>query len=240
MKLAAIGFIVSVFLGSPAIASDDLSERPLFLDRTFLPDSFEEGDDVQVIVSGLLKDTCQTAKQAQIERIDSQFFVNIQSESLGCFCLPMETPFFKVIKLGKLPVGDYWVQVNDLSLVRHIQVERSPASTLDLAYVTSVKLNGNELVIKGKHFDSGVYIESVDVTVQLDGTIVVNPILGERKGLKMPVTVAFEERVDLNKYLVPNFNHLVHVRGQKGKTFNVMFGVFSDPKIKTVKKTTAE
>lgn len=237
MKLAALSFIFSAFMSNAALATDDISETPLVLDRTFSPDSFVEGDDVQVVVSGFLKDTCQTIKDAQVERVDSDFFINVRGESVGCFCLPMEAPFFKAVKLGKLPVGDYWVQVNGLSLVRHIQVERAPARIVDLAYVTSVKLFMNELIVRGKFFDSGEYVESMDVDVQLDGSIVVTPILGERKGLKMPVTVSFEERVDLTPYLVPNFNHLVHVRGQKGRTFNVMIGVFSSPKIKTVRKT---
>jgi len=217
-----------------AAASSQDNPRSLPLTWTFIPENIEEHDDVQVVVSGVLPNTCLIPKQVKIERLQRQFYLDVEAKNEGCFCLPVEAPFFKVVNLGKLPAGSYWVQAGDLSLVREIRVEPSSTTSEDsLAYITSAKMIGDELLIRGKHFNTSEHIESVNIERQLDGTIVVSPVIGERKGLKNFVTRSFQKRIDLSEYIQPNFNHLVHIKSSQNRTFNVMVGVFNDPKIST-------
>jgi hypothetical protein len=233
MRLAVTILSALTFNFAVANVNEDPSKVPsLPLTNTFVLDVFKENQEVEFVVTGILTNTCISPRRANIELIQRQFFVEIEGKETGCFCLPVETPFFKVIKLGKLAAGSYWVKAGDLSLVREIRVEPSTANQEDLAYVTSAKLIGNELLIRGKYFDSASYIESFLIERQLDATILVKPVLAERKGLKNFVTRTFEERVDLTEYVTPNFNHLVHIRAQN-KSLNLMMGVFNDPKIRT-------
>lgn len=212
---------ILAFMSSVAFAQ--VTVEPLQLDRVFIPQGFDDNDNVQVVVTGTLTDTCWTVGESRTSRQEDQISLEVDGVRKGCFCIPVEVPFHKVVDLGTLRSGDYSVRIS--SETYKLGITHAPTPTQDsrlYANVLSGHVEGTTLTLKGLHPDKSFYIKEISVSKQEDGTIVVLPVVLQRPIIRDFVTVPFSQKIDIRKYVEMGETHLIHIRSMNGTSVNLV------------------
>jgi hypothetical protein len=215
--------VLFAFMSQVALAQN--ITNTLQIDRVFIPNGFDDNDNVQVVVQGTLNDTCWKVGESQTHRNGHEISVSVQGVQVGCFCIPVEVPYYKVIDLGKLRAGNYMVRIGDQKMIHQLTVDRAPTPTQDshlYANVMSAYFDGSRLVLKGIHPDRSFYIKQIVVRQQSDGTIVVLPLVARHPIIRDFVTVPFTEIVDLHEHIEIQNTYLIHVRSMNGNAVNLV------------------
>lgn len=226
MKFGVIGLF---FISSLAFSQNqEIIEpviEPLNIERVFVPEGFDDNDKVQVAVTGILTDTCWAVGDTKLTRNGSHISVGVDGIRQGCFCIPVQVPFHRVIDLGVLPAGNYWMSFNDKKILHRFSVSRATTSSPDsilYANVLSAHTNGTQLVIKGVHPDRSFYIKQISVSKQPDGTIVILPQVAQQPIIRESVTVPFTQEIDLSAHVEPEQISLIHIRSMNGNAVNLV------------------
>lgn len=217
-----IFFLFFAFMAS-SLASAQVTTEPLQIDRVFIPQGFDDNDNVQVVVTGTLKDTCWKVGESRFTKQENQISLEVEGNRKGCFCIPVEVPFHEVIDLGNLGSGRYDINIG--SEIYRLSVTRSPTPSQDsrlYANVLSGYMTGDLLTLKGLHPDKSFYIKEIVISKQEDGTIVVMPIATRRPIIRDFVTVPFTQNLDLSPYIDVDQTHLIHVRSMNGNAINLV------------------
>ncbi len=219
--------------------------------EAFVPSrGYDSNDTVEVVVDGILPNSCWTLGETFVKRLSAQKFLIRQYAHRKSIklctgmdaILPMawrlEVPFNHIVRLGRLKVGMYEIQAGgeEAAPTKRLEVARAVTDSQDdLPYVPVSSMIAPEFVGAG---------ELVKVT--LSGRIgskclsIVEPITATRTGDVIVLTptlellgpecdeispYTFERTVSLGR--LPPGRYLVHARSANGQSFNRLVTVFA-------------
>lgn len=216
-RLALTYFFLHLFLSSSALAST--------IEQVFIPQGFDDNDNVQIVVEGFLPSTCQRVSGTSVKKeSEYEISVDVSYGETNKVCLPVTIPFYRVVDLGTLKSGVYPVRVGDQKMYHELKVGKSTSGQKDeilYANVTSGYVKNQTLTLKGIHPDSTFYVDNTKVTVQ-NNVIEILPIAKTTVDIGIFVTVPFEMSVDLSKMVKTGGTYLIHVRSLNGNALNLV------------------
>jgi hypothetical protein len=195
------------------------------IEQVFIPQGFDDNDNVQIVVQGQLPSTCWQVTGVDVKKeSDFDFSVEVISTRANRICVPVAIPFHRVVDLGTLNSGEYIVRAGYEKMPRYLRVAKSTSGQKDermYANITAGYVKDQTLTLKGLHPDSTFKMEETQVTVH-DKVIEVLPIAQSSRGSGLFVTIPFDTTVDLSKIVKTGETYLIHVRSLNGNALNLV------------------
>lgn len=228
--------LILSFVSICAFAQIGPHPRPVTLkmSHVYIPKSFDDNDNVQVVFEGNLPSTCYRFRTAISYVEENTVFVRAAGhEYPGIPCLPTDETFFSIADLGPLKSGDYQViaftdDENTTEPVGSLHIGPSKGVEPDdffYAPIHSVdvlvdKFTGTtSLELRGIYTDSCHVLMDVKINIHSD-VIEVLPIT-EVIGTKC-TSVQRNFRVELPMTNLPVGRYLFHVRSYGGSAMNLI------------------
>lgn len=241
MKKCLVGFLGFLSVGFSAIAFADGPQLvPAPVEKVFVPQGFDDNDNVEVIMHGHFPDSCYKTGPATVtEDIEAkQIKITVSSYRYSdTNCMKMIVPFIQSVKLGTLPTAQYKVIVSaknrlepsDLSVgVRNAETPDDYLyAPVEDAYIdVDDARTEHYLVLMGSYphtFVGCVMLDEVRTNLTDDGIFVVQPIMKfyetseecKARGWKP----RFNYREKISSALTAG-DKLLHVRVLNGNSFN--------------------
>jgi hypothetical protein len=228
-----------VALASPFALADGSFPAPELIpmasDALFAPPGFDSNDTAQIVVHGILPNTCYKAAAPEFTVDKDQKTITVTPQAYtysGCWCAPVTSTFTRTLDLGILPVGDYRVLERDtLGKVRsETSLPVAPAVTSaadDFLYApvatAVVRRTGadNELVMSGSFSADCMEIQDVKVMNRRPHIIEVLPMAAYKTGSTCKTAAQpFEVRAKLPA--VEPGNTLVYIRSLNGQSISLV------------------
>jgi hypothetical protein len=120
-SLAALVLLISSSaFSNPIPVESRLESKPqsiLLIPRnTFIPSGFDDNDNVELIVSGYLPNTCYRAGSATVQVDQKRKKIFLQNTAFfysDCWCAQVTVPYMHTVNLGILNAGQYQVYAQD-------------------------------------------------------------------------------------------------------------------------------
>ncbi len=199
------------------------------IQRTFVPQGFDDNDNAQVIVTGAYPNSCYHVGHTQywIDRQAKKIDIEVTTyKTNNEFCLQVYVPFQQEISVGVLDKGDYTVTVNqDNRNARPMVVRDSPTVTPDshiYAPVSQIIRTGpREFMLRGTFHSSCLNMESVKLNYEAGEVIAVLPMATyDSNCFETGQAHAWESRFRVRNELAGDF--LMHVRSLNGDSLNTV------------------
>ncbi|MBC7661189.1 MAG: hypothetical protein H7249_15940 [Chitinophagaceae bacterium] len=207
------------------------------VDSIFIPNGFDDNDNVEIVVKGNFPDTCYQVGKISAAIDAKTRIVTVSASSLrypGVLCIKTITPFIQSVKLGALATGDYQaVYADNKNVSSSFKVEsRKTESADDYLYATvenaSIDVNtenGKQSLRLQGHFPyffvGCMAIKEVRITRSPSDVLVVLPIaeiVNTEICEKQPADHSFEYTSELPESFVGE--GLLHVRTLDGMSLN--------------------
>ena len=239
--------LLAVCLSSPALA---LVQIPI--SEVFIPGGYDDNDNVEVVVDGVLPNACYQLAHTQVYQSGNTFQliqyaeVRTVADCKNQDSLPSKldwpTSYSAVVNLGVLSAGRYDVayaqsktgglELESLQVVTATtnEVDDKTYAPISRAFVPEViyQTNNVQVVLSGV---LGTLCLEVDQNIEIrrnDNVIVILPTLKERPGLECSRSSRPIEIVQSLGNLAPG-RYLLHVRSTVGKAVNRTFTVIEPP-----------
>jgi hypothetical protein len=213
-------------------------EVPASIDKIFIPQGFDDNDNVEIVLHGNFPNTCYQVGNAEAKINPEARTVTVSATSFkypGAFCIQSITPFIQTVKLGIIPEGDYQVVYSKDQQVRSsLQVTRrkteSPDdylyATVENAYIDVNAQSGKQALKLQGHFPyfyvGCMVLKEVRVLKNPADVLVVQPVaeIVEDEALcaNQPDDRAFEYTSGLAEPF--RGEGLLHVRTLHGNSLN--------------------
>lgn len=204
--------------------------------RIFVPNGFDDNDQVEVVTDGYLPDTCYRLRPTVVVVDVSTKKISIQPKAdiFEGVCLDVTVPFTTVVPIATgVPSGTYEIAAYDGSLKQSLFVAPAPTTTPDQytyapvekVSVKNTALGAHTAILSGRYTNTCSVTETIKVTVT-GQTLQVLPIMKqlEKDPMGNPCAAqerAFEEKVTLPKLATGRY--LLHVRSLNGNSVNEVF-----------------
>jgi hypothetical protein len=211
------------------------------LDKVFVPKGFDSNDNVEIVASGELPNTCYLRPFGEVKSIENKIIIDLKAYQVvgnDVNCIQAIVPYMISVSLGQLAEGRYEIIVNGGTSSEKnsaIFVERPSSSSLNnftYANVTNVKktlLNDREILIEGYHPSSCMEIDRVEIiTNENQDAYSVLPIIKQVLPICDQMIKPFSYTIQLPP--AHRDQQLVHVRKIDGWAFNYIIKVLSVPK----------
>lgn len=201
-------------------------------DNVFVPKGFDSNDNVEVVVTGVLPNTCYRRPTGEAKISGNQVSIDVKATKLDdkdTICIMALIPYMVTVPLGQMPEGQYDVKVNpdsDSVKFSSLAVERPNSNSIDnysYANVTSVtKLPGkNTVLVEGLHPSSCMEIAKVETTINQKGdTVAILPIIHQANEICDTRVKPFRFTMDLPA--TDKENIVAHVRTISGNALNFL------------------
>ncbi|MBP6218096.1 MAG: hypothetical protein KA436_05885 [Oligoflexales bacterium] len=239
LALVSVGLVSSTsFAEAPRVISADP-----YVNDIFIPNGFDDNDNIEFVLAGFLPDTCYRAGQARYSLDEARKVISIEATAFDYthsdrVCLQVLTPFMFKVGVGLLEIGDYAVTLksSDGSSQRvetlHVakSTSRAPDDFLYAPVVNaSAKQLGSEKIkidLEGTYpsmFRGCMVMKEVKTITDQSGIVVVQPIaevvddnrcLDQQKDFKVSTETAFKIEGST----------LLHVRVSNGLSVNRVLG----------------
>ena len=229
-KKIVLAFSLASFF-SPLIALADVIEVPSPVEKVFVPNGFDDNDNVEVILHGYYRNSCYKVGKIS-SKIDTQkHLINVTATSYkvrGVACLYMMVPFMQTHKFGLLDSGKYTVIVNNNDKTANFTVKNRVSETMDDYFYAPVasadfktdELDGAQSIdIRGEYplmLHGCAVLEEVRVLRDSPDTVVVLPIMNIHED--GPCDLVFKKTINLDKHF--EGEGLLHIRSLNGNSFN--------------------
>lgn len=236
-----IAFVIPVLAAMLAIESkaqpgisDQPEKIPVLYNTVYIPDGFDNNDNVQIVGEGLFSNTCYRPAQTTASVDEEQKIITLHPTGYhySGMCAQVVFPWHQVADVGLLKAGTYKVVQNGdkeaLGQVT-IRVSRNPGPD-DYLYapISQVYLKDHEgtstVTVSGVFSNSCLRVTELRVEVQ-SKVIVVQPIteLQSRPDC-VDGSFPFEQNVSFGS---PHpGRYLLHVRSLNGKAFNNLVDIY--------------
>ncbi len=198
----------------------------------FMPPGFDDNDNAQLILHGMLPNTCYKAAQAKVEIDETQKRIVITPQAFfypGCWCLQVLVPFTQTVDLGVLQLGDYTVVELDergTGLTRGVlPVAPARSGAPDDFLYAPIKAarfdrTAQTLILSGQ-LSSCMRLKEVKVLARVPNLIEVLPIVEEDgSGNCSGASKDFEQGVSLPA--LETGTTLIHIRSLNGQSINLI------------------
>jgi hypothetical protein len=232
--LLALGLNTGVTLA----ADQNPVEVPAEIEKIFIPQGFDDNDNVEVVVHGNFPNTCYQVGNVEA-KVDAQArTVTVSATSFkypGKFCIQSITPFIQTVKLGLIPEGNYQVIYSKDEQVRNsLDVTRrkteSPDdylyATVENAYIDVNFETGKQALKMQGHFPfffiGCMVLKDVRVLKSSGDVLVVQPIAEIVTDEAVCDTQTADRSFDYTSGLTEPFQGegLLHVRTLNGTSLN--------------------
>lgn len=253
MKTKLLGLLSGLTLFSSMAIADDVVIPPLVVpisvDKVFVPNGFDDNDNVEVIVHGHFKNSCYRAGTALGIVDDLSKTVEISVKALYYSdenCLQMTIPFTHSVKLGMLPVGTYTasaLNATESQPVTFTVVKAPKSSADDYLYAPvdhvdvltdTTEASKKTLVLQGtfpKIAQGCMFLKEVKAFRSPEDVLVVLPISDVTYDATYcatrlsPTERRFHSTLDVGNQLISGAEMLVHVRVLNGMSLNKVIEV---------------
>ena len=227
---------VSIALGSGVQASSPLPKPErvvLHAKHFFMPPGFDNNDNAQLILNGMLPNTCYKSANAKVEVDETSKRIVVTPQAFfypGSWCLQVLVPYTQTVDLGVLQTGDYTVVEMDergAGLTRGtLPVAQARTSAPDDFLYAPIKAARIErqgasqnLILSGQ-LSSCMRIKELKVLARIPNLIEVLPIVEEDGTNCSGTPRSFEQMVSLPD-LEPGTT-LIHIRSLNGQSINLI------------------
>lgn len=243
---SAEGFERHAFARGPGIPDGSLRVEQAKVHYVFIPEGFDDNDDVELVIDGYLPTSCYKILDPLVSIDQDSYKIHIEPRSgwvdnPNIPCLEALVPYFVIVKLGVLPQGNYTVRVNqsDLAagadLIEKLTIRPAKSHSQDnvlYAPVDSVQIHRDEgghqfALLEGRLTNScmefkEIVLEDHGPTLNLLPKIRMRPGTGEKPCITQETF--YTKRVALPESLKAG-RHLLHVRSLNGSAINTLFYV---------------
>lgn len=201
-------------------------------DYVHVPKGFDSNDNVEVIVTGELPNTCYRRPYGEVKVINQSISIDVKATKIidkNTICIEAIVPFMLSVPVGQLDEGSYRIAVNpgtESEKDSELSIEQANSRGIDnftYANVTSIKQipNTSYINIEGYHPSSCMDIERVEVVAnQNHDTYSVMPIIKQTKTVCDRMIKPFSYHLEL-----PSLNPqetLLHIRKIDGSALNFL------------------
>lgn len=200
------------------------------LEKVFVPKGFDSNDNVEIVISGELPNTCYLRPFGDVKTVDNKIIIDLKAYQLvgdDANCIQAIVPYMISVSLGQLAEGRYEIVVNETTPSEKnsaIVVDRPNSASLNnftYANVTGVKkhINDREILIEGYHPSSCMEIDRVEIiTNENQDAYSVLPIIKQVQAICDRMIKPFSHTIQLPP--AHREQELVHVRKIDGWGFN--------------------
>ncbi len=244
MKHLSLALSLGV-LASPSLfaAEGDPLEVKASVSKIYIPQGFDDNDNVEVILRGAFPDTCHRVgkSSAVVDKLTKT--VSVQASAFkypGKACTQSIMPFIETVKLGVLPEGTYQLSYGEKEsqINASFSVERRKTESPDdflYATVENASLDVNPesgkqaLKLRGQFpffFIGCMVMKEVRTTLDSNNILVVLPIaelVNDETCQSQPADRSFEYTAGLSAPV--QGEGLVHVRTLNGNSVNNLIDV---------------
>ncbi len=220
-------FIQSFLLATAAFSlTETVTIRPT---QVHVPMGFDSNDNAEIIVTGLMRDTCHRRPTGKVHVNDREITVDMKADKVsgrGVYCIKAMVPYMVSVPLGQLDEGRYNVLVETTETVKShsLQIGSPSSASIDnftYANVTSITKNveSGSITLIGEHPSNCMEIERVEVIAnETKDTMSVLPIVTKTGDECNLVMTPFSVEVPLE----PSTTNSVvfHVRKLDGTAIN--------------------
>lgn len=233
VEASAAAALAITLAASPASALPQEINAPVT--KIFVPQGFDDNDNVEVIAQGYFPDTCYRVGHGKAEIDHEQRAVRLEVSAYrypGQMCIQALTPFIVPIKVGLLQQGDYKVKVGGTEAQAVFSVDKAGTESPDQymyapigqAEIVSDSSDGSQtLIVKGTYphmFIGCAVMDEIRTYSSPSDVLVVLPILRvlDEKACPADYKNDFVVRKKLNEpFSGPG---LLHVRVLNGNSLN--------------------
>lgn len=202
----------------------------------YAPPGFDSNDNTQVVLAGMLPNTCYRAGPDAKVRVDKRaqkiFIANEAYLYPADMCLMMEVPFSKVVNIGMLPPGEYTVYIEDArggaremtTLPVALAHTRDADDQVYAVAESATVIRGGRtrsLILSGYLTGGCMHLKEVQVLYRRAGIVEVLPIATVDHVNQCTYQLTrFERKIELNTSWTGEA--LLHVRSLNGNALNVI------------------
>lgn len=215
----------SLFVSLSSFAASELVG--IHPSQVHVPLGFDSNDKVEVIVTGLLPDTCHRRPTGQVKLQGQDIIVDMKADKVsgrGVYCIKAMVPYMVSVPVGQMPEGSYNVMIEtDHAKSHKLQVDSPSSASIDnftYANVTNVKKTQNGgLLISGEHPSNCMVLEKVEIIPnETKDTMSVLPIVSKTGDECNLVMTPFSVEVPFN--VATSGDVVFHVRKIDGTAIN--------------------
>jgi hypothetical protein len=201
---------------------------PFKVAEVYIPEGFDDNDNLQVVIEGFFPNGCYKVAPASIEIKSGTFKIQANAYRYYGFCVQMVVPFQQVVDLGIHASNIYDLHAVGLPALKKINVKSSSNPGPDdfmYAPVKQIYVSRNQenpakrrVLLSGEFSLSCLKVARVDVAVN-DNVLVVLPVAEIDSSTECTDGIfPFEVSQDLPD--LPDGRYLVHVRTLNGTSIN--------------------
>lgn len=226
LLLASLSFLNFAF------AAENPVKVPATFKRVYVPEGFDDNDNVQFVGEGLFSSSCYRYSDTAVtvNHADKIISISTSAYKYNGMCLQLVLPFDRVVDVGILKQGTYTIvqgpnSVQVGSIVIKSSTRGEPDDNLyapiSQALFTS-KSGVNKVTLTGDFPLSCMKLQKVETHVLTD-SLIIQPISEMVNTGCKDGTFPFETEVDLGA--VKPGRYLLHVRSMNGKSVNSLVDV---------------
>ena len=219
-------FVQSFLLATAAFSlTETVTIHP---SEVHVPMGFDSNDNAEIIVTGLMRDTCHRRPTGKVHVKDHEITVDMKADKVSgreVYCIKAMVPYMVSVPLGQLGKGRYNVSVGTDTVKSHsLQIGSPGAASIDnftYANVTSVTKNveNGSITLSGEHPSNCMAIERVEVIAnETKDTMSVLPIVTQTGEVCNLVMTPFSVDVPLEASVANSA--VFHVRKLDGTAIN--------------------
>jgi len=233
---AAIGLMGSIT--TPIMADTSPLEIVAPIDRIFVPNGFDDNDNVEVILHGEFRNTCYRVGHAGAKQLEGTNDIIVWATAYHYpqeDCAQVITPFIQTVRLGVMAAGTYRIIFEERpEITQSLRIEDASTSAPDDHFYAPVEFadvqmnqqtGQHEMVVYGsfpRMFIGCALFQEIRVIQQASDMMVVLPILRTTTGEEcVNAPVRFRRVVPLGRTL--QTDGLLHVRVLSGNSINRFF-----------------
>lgn len=201
---------------------------PFKVSQVYIPEGFDDNDNLQVVIEGFFPNGCYKVAPASIDTKSEPFKIQANAYRYYGFCVQMVVPFQQVVNLGIHASKVYDLHAVGLPNLRKINVEASSNPGPDDYIYAPVKQiyvsrkpgepTKKRILLSGEFTQSCYRLDRVNISVN-DNVIVVQPIAEKDTAAQCEEGIfPFELSSDLPD--LADGRYLVHVRTLNGTSLN--------------------
>jgi hypothetical protein len=227
---------VSIALGAGVQASSPLPKPErvtIHAKHFFMPPGFDNNDNAQLILNGMLQNTCYKSANPKVEIDETNKRIVVTPQAFfypGCWCLQVLVPYTQTVDLGVLQMGNYTIVEMDergAGLTRGtLPVAQARSSAPDDFLYAPIKAarierqGASQSLILSGQLSSCMRIKEIKVLARVANLIEVLPI-AEEDGTNCSGAPHTYEQVVALPDLEPGTT-LVHIRSLNGQSINLI------------------
>lgn len=220
-------FFIACSILAPQLGFCLIETVPIYPNQIHVPLGFDSNDQAEIIVHGLLPDTCHRRPSGKVEVRGNEIHVEMKADKVSgsqVYCIKAMVPYLVSVPLGKLPEGAYKIAVNTIEPTTYkMVVDRPGSASIDnftYANVTNVTKDEEtgELIISGEHPSNCMELTKIEIIAnETHDTFSVMPIVMKTGDDCNLVMTPFKVQVP---FMAPAGGVVFHVRRLDGTAVN--------------------